>query len=67
MEQHAIYTTGQVAEIFGVTTRHVCQWFDSGRMRGYRIPGSQDRRIAGEHIEKFADEYGIQPVKPYQK
>ena len=40
-----IFTTGQVAKICKVAPRTVSKWFDSGRLRGYRIPGSQDRRI----------------------
>lgn len=39
------YTTGQVAKVCHVAPRTVSKWFDSGRLRGHRIPGSQDRRI----------------------
>ena len=38
-----VFTTGQVAKICKVAPRTVSKWFDSGRLRGYRIPGSQDR------------------------
>jgi DNA-binding response OmpR family regulator len=37
----------------------VSKWFDSGRLRGYRIPGSQDRRIPREHLIKFLKEHGM--------
>ena len=47
-----IFTTGQVAKICKVAPRTVSKWFDSGRLRGYRIPGSQDRRIPREHLAK---------------
>src|SRR5205823_90621 len=46
-----IFTTGQVAKICKVAPRTVSKWFDSGRLRGYRIPGSQDRRIPRKHAE----------------
>ena len=36
-----VFTTGQVAKICKVAPRTVSKWFDSGRLRGYRIPGSQ--------------------------
>ena len=39
-----VFTTGQVAKICKVAPRTVSKWFDSGRLKGYRIPGSQDRR-----------------------
>ena len=44
-----VFTTGQVAKICKVAPRTVSKWFDSGRLRGYRIPGSQDRRIPREY------------------
>jgi DNA-binding response OmpR family regulator len=37
----------------------VSKWFDSGRLRGYRIPGSQDRRIPREHLIKFLKDHGM--------
>jgi DNA-binding response OmpR family regulator len=37
----------------------VSKWFDSGRLRGYRIPGSQDRRIPREQLIKFLKEHGM--------
>ncbi len=54
-----IYTTGQVAKICKVAPRTVSKWFDSGRLRGYRIPGSQDRRIPREHLVKFLKTHGM--------
>src|SRR5262245_55906271 len=52
-----VFTTGQVAKICKVAPRTVSKWFDSGRLRGYRIPGSQDRRIPREHLIKFLREH----------
>ena len=54
-----IFTTGQVAKICTVAPRTVSKWFDSGRLRGYRIPGSQDRRIPREHLIRFLKEHGM--------
>src|SRR5260370_24712922 len=54
-----LFTTGQVAKICKVAPRTVSKWFDSGRLRGYRIPGSQDRRIPREHLIKFLKEHGM--------
>jgi excisionase family DNA binding protein len=54
-----VFTTGQVAKICKVAPRTVSKWFDSGKLRGYRIPGSQDRRIPREHLIKFLKEYGM--------
>ena len=48
-----VFTTGQVAKICKVAPRTVSKWFDSGRLKGYRIPGSQDRRIPREQLIRF--------------
>lgn len=60
-----IFTTGQVAEICKVAPRTVSKWFDSGRLRGYRVPGSQDRRIPRECLIRFLKEYGM-PLGPFE-
>ena len=52
-----VFTTGQVAKICKVAPRTVGKWFDSGRLVGYRIPGSQDRRIPREHLIRFLKEH----------
>jgi excisionase family DNA binding protein len=54
-----IFTTGQVAKICKVAPRTVSKWFDSGRLHGYRIPGSQDRRIPRQHLIRFLKEHGM--------
>jgi PleD family two-component response regulator len=42
-----------------VAPRTVSKWFDSGRLKGYRIPGSQDRRIPREYLIRFLKEHGM--------
>jgi CheY-like chemotaxis protein len=54
-----VFTTGQVAKICKVAPRTVSLWFDSGKLRGDRIPGSQDRRIPRDHLIKFLKEHGM--------
>lgn len=54
-----VFTTGQVARICKVAPRTVSKWFDSGRLKGYRIPGSQDRRIPREFLIRFLKEHGM--------
>jgi excisionase family DNA binding protein len=54
-----VFTTGQVAKICSAAPRTVSKWFDSGRLKGYRIPGSQDRRIPREQLIRFLKEHGM--------
>jgi len=51
--QKDILTTGEVAKICNVAPRTVSKWFDSGQLRGYRIPGSKDRRIPLNALIRF--------------
>lgn len=48
-----VYTTGQVAKVCKVAPRTVSNWFERGRLQGYRIPGSLDRRIPRHHLLRF--------------
>jgi len=54
-----VLTTGQVAKICNVAPRTVSKWFDSGRLKGYRIPGSKDRRIPLSELDLFMKEHDI--------
>ena len=54
-----VFTTGQVARICKVAPRTVSKWFDSGRLRGYRSPGSQDRRIPRDHLIRFLKDHDM--------
>ncbi|MHC4575741.1 MAG: helix-turn-helix domain-containing protein [Planctomycetota bacterium] len=48
-----VLTTGDVAKICNVAPRTVSKWFDSGQLKGYRIPGSKDRRIPLNELVRF--------------
>ena len=54
-----VLTTGEVAKICNVAPRTVSKWFDSGALKGYRIPGSKDRRIPLAELIKFMRAHGI--------
>lgn len=54
-----VLTTGEVARICNVAPRTVSKWFDSGQLRGYRIPGSRDRRIPLSQLVRFMKAHGI--------
>jgi len=54
-----VLTTGEVAKICNVASRTVSKWFDSGQLKGYRIPGSKDRRIPVSSLVTFMKGHGI--------
>lgn len=54
-----VLTTGEVARICNVAPRTVSKWFDSGQLKGYRIPGSRDRRIPAEALSRFMKQHNM--------
>lgn len=58
-----LFTTGGVARLCRVAPRTVSNWVDSGRLKGYRIPGSRDRRVPLADLLTFLRRYGM-PVPP---
>ena len=54
-----VLTTGEVARICSVAPRTVSKWFDSGALRGYRIPGSKDRRIPLSQLIRFMKHHNM--------
>ena len=59
MKGKEVLTTGDVARICHVAPRTVSKWFDTGKLRGYRIPGSRDRRIPLAQLLQFMRAHGI--------
>jgi excisionase family DNA binding protein len=43
-----VFTTGEAAEICKVSQQTIIRCFDSGRLKGFRVPGSRFRRIPRE-------------------
>ena len=49
----SVYTTGEVAKICKISQQTVIRCFDSGRLKGFRVPGSRFRRIPRERLVEF--------------
>ncbi|HOV31748.1 MAG TPA: response regulator [Candidatus Hydrogenedens sp.] len=54
-----VFTTGEVADICGVSSDTVSRWFDMGQIEGYRLGPGGDRRIPYESLRKFMIAHGI--------
>jgi excisionase family DNA binding protein len=48
-----LLTTGEAADICGVSQQTIIRCFDAGRLEGFRIPGSKFRRIPRHSLVKF--------------
>jgi excisionase family DNA binding protein len=60
-----LYTTGEAADICSLSQQTIIRCFDSGRLRGFRIPGSRFRKIPRESLLKFMKENSI-PMQSLQ-
>lgn len=53
------FTSGEIADMCRVSPMTVNKWFDSGRLKGHRLPDSGDRRIMEESLLKFIANQGL--------
>lgn len=54
-----ILTTGEVAKITGLSQQTIIRCFDSGRLKGFRVPGSKFRRILQVELIAFMKRHGL--------
>lgn len=54
-----VFTTGEAAKICKVSQQTIIRCFDSGQLKGFRVPGSRFRRIPRDLLYKFMKENGI--------
>ena len=48
-----LFTTGEAADICRVSQQTIIRCFDSGKLEGFRVPGSRFRRIPRDCLVKF--------------
>lgn len=56
-----IFTTGEAADICKVSQQTIIRCFDSGRLKGFRVPGSRFRRIPRDALLAFMKDNQIPP------
>jgi excisionase family DNA binding protein len=54
-----VFTTGEAAKICKVSQQTIIRCFDSGQLKGFRVPGSRFRRIPRDILHKFMKDNGI--------
>jgi len=54
-----VFSTLEAAKTCRISEQEIIQRFDSGQLKGYRLPGSRDRRIPREALLRFMEENGI--------
>lgn len=59
MANKTVFTTGEAAKICKVSQQTIIRCFDSGQLKGFRVPGSRFRRIPREQLYAFMRDNGI--------
>jgi len=59
MATKTVFTTGEAAKICKVSQQTIIRCFDSGQLKGFRVPGSRFRRIPREQLFVFMRDNGI--------
>ena len=59
LAEKRIFTTGEAADVCKVSQQTIIRCFDSGRLGGFRVPGSKFRRIPRADLIKFMRENEI--------
>ena len=54
-----VFTTGEAAKICNVSQQTIIRCFDSGQLKGFRVPGSRFRRIPRDVLYRFMKDNGI--------
>jgi excisionase family DNA binding protein len=54
-----VFTTGEAAKICKVSQQTIIRCFDSGQLKGFRVPGSRFRRIPRHELFNFMKDNGI--------
>ena len=54
-----VFTTGEAAKICKVSQQTIIRCFDSGQLKGFRVPGSRFRRIPRDSLFRFMKENSI--------
>ncbi|GAB6164887.1 response regulator [Thermostilla marina] len=54
-----MFTTGEAAKICKVSQQTIIRCFDSGQLKGFRVPGSRFRRIPRDQLYQFMRDNGI--------
>lgn len=53
LSRKRVFTTGEAAALCKVSQQTIIRCFDSGRLNGFRVPGSKFRRIPREELLRF--------------
>ncbi|MGI5831148.1 MAG: response regulator [Thermoguttaceae bacterium] len=59
MAVKTVFTTGEAAKICKVSQQTIIRCFDSGQLKGFRVPGSRFRRIPRDQLFAFMRNNGI--------
>lgn len=48
-----LFTTGQIAELLGISTKTIASYIDKGYLKGVELPGTSERRVPRQELRLF--------------
>ncbi|MCM8778065.1 MAG: response regulator [Candidatus Omnitrophica bacterium] len=58
------YTTGDIAEIFGVSRISAYKWIKNGKIKAFKVPGGR-YRVTTQGLKEFIKKSGLEEKIPY--
>jgi len=53
LKEKRVFSTGEAAKVCGLSLQTIIRCFDTGKLRGFRVPGSRFRRIPRDSLVDF--------------
>ncbi len=60
-----VLTNGAVARVCNVSHRTAQKWFDVGLIKGFRLPGGNNRRVSSKEFLQFLNDHNM-PVEQFE-
>lgn len=57
--KNGVYSTGEAARICRISINKIIRCFDSGKLKGFRVPNSKFRRIPRDELLRFMRDNGL--------
>jgi excisionase family DNA binding protein len=58
-ERNRFLTTGEIANLCGMSQQTIIRQIDKGYLEGFRIPGSTHRRVSLTNLRNWMEQTGI--------
>lgn len=65
IHERDVLTSGDIAKLISVAPKTVAKWIDDGHLSGYRLPGSNRRRVTRTNLAAFLKKHDMPSIEKY--